>query len=80
MEHEGQRIDLWSAPDYEHFQQQVQGESWVLKQMQGSGFALLRAAQILGKPSPLQKQPQQSKCASLNTQTVKSGFYFPPNT
>lgn len=58
MEHEGQQIYLWCLHlSYEHFQQQVQGESWVLKQTEGRGFALPRAAQTLEKPPPLQKQP-----------------------
>lgn len=80
MEHEGQlHIQLWCLhPSYEHFQQQGPGESWGLKQTQGRGFALPKAAQILGKTLPLQKQPEQNKCASLNTQTGKSGVYFPP--
>lgn len=58
MEQEGQQqIQLWYLQlRYGHFQQQAPGESWVLKQTRGRGFALPRAAQILGKPPPLQKQ------------------------
>lgn len=84
MEHEGQQTHLWYLQlSCEHFQQQGPGESWGYTQNSPNKLreeALPCPGQLKSwaKLLPCKKQQEQDKCASLSTQTGKSGVYSSP--